>query len=298
MFALRRAGYQQRGRSGESAGFVLPRLLRKPARAIGRVFRGEVQAPRHASVVLNSTMIVGALVYGAYVGGQMPVVMQAVTARTGFAVDQVKVIGNRETSEIDVLDQLQLDGWTSLIGMNVDAARERIAALPWVSSVSVRKTYPDMIEVKLDERQPFAVWQENGQLAVIEPSGKVIAAYRPGSFPDLPVVVGEGAERAAAFMLSRLEAYPDLKRRARAYIRVAGRRWDIRFDTGVVVRLPEFGVGDALAQLDAMQTERDILGKDIASLDMRLADRIVVRLNEAAEAQRQADLKSKPGKRT
>lgn len=297
MFALRRVDRLE-GRHGDAAGFVLPRLLRRPTRAIARVFRGEVQAPRHAALALNAALIASSLAYGAYAGGHMPAVMQAVTARTGFAVDQVKVIGNRETSEIDVLDRLELDGWTSLIGMNADAARERIASLPWVSSVSVRKTYPDMIEVKLDERQPFAIWQENGQLAVIESSGKVIASYRPGSFPELPVVVGEGAERAAAFMLSRMEAYPDLKRRARVFIRVAGRRWDIRFDTGVVVRLPEFGVGDALAQLQAMQDERDILAKDIASLDLRLSDRIVVRLNEEAEAQRQADLKSKSGKRT
>ena len=164
--------------------------------------------------------------------------------------------------------------------------------------MSVRKTYPDTIEVRLDERAPFAIWQENGQLAVIESSGAVIAPYRPGSFANLPMVVGEGAEKAAAFMVSRMDAYPELKQRARVFIRVGSRRWDVKFDTGVVVKLPEFGVGDALAQLQAMQSEQDVLGKDIASLDMRLSDRVIVRLNEAAEAQRQASLKLKPGKRT
>jgi cell division protein FtsQ len=298
VFALRRAGRLDRRHGGDAAGFVLPRLLRRPARAIARIFRGEVEAPRHAALALNTALILSSVAYGAYAGGHMPAVMQAVTARTGFAVDQVKVIGNRETSEIDVLDRLQLDGWTSLIGMNVDAARERISSLPWVSTVSVRKTYPDTIEVRLDERAPFAIWQQNGQLAVIESSGQVIAPYRPGSLSDLPVVVGEGAERAAAFMVSRMEAYPDLKRRARVFVRVGGRRWDITFDSGVVVMLPEFGVGDALVQLQAMQTEQDVLAKDIASLDLRLSDRIVMRLNEDAAEKRQADLKQKPGKRT
>ncbi len=99
-------------------------------------------------------------------------------------------------------------------------------------------------------------------------------------------------------MVSRMEAYPELKQRARVFIRVGSRRWDVKFDTGVVVKLPEFGVGDALAHLQTMQSEQDVLGKDIASLDLRLDDRVIVRLNEAAETQRQADLKSKLGKRT
>jgi cell division protein FtsQ len=49
-----------------------------------------------------------AIVYGAWAGGHMPTVVQAVTARTGFAVDQVKVVGNRETSEIDMLERSSL----------------------------------------------------------------------------------------------------------------------------------------------------------------------------------------------
>lgn len=298
MFALRRTARFE-GQGGDSvAGFVLPRHLRRPARAVGRLFRGEVNVPRHAALVLNTLLIGGFTVYGVYAGGHTPAVMQAITARTGFAVDQVKVVGNRETSEIDVLDRLELDGWTSLIGMNVDAARERIATLPWVSSVSVRKTYPDTIEVRLGEREPFAIWQQNGQLAVVESSGNVIAPYRGGSLGRLPVVVGEGAERSAAAMLAEMNGHPDLKARAQVFVRVAERRWDVKFDTGVVAMLPEFGVGDALRRLEAMQAEQDVLGKDIASIDLRLADRVVMRLTEEAQAQRAAELKPKSGKRT
>ncbi len=298
MFALRRGSRLDRHSGGDAAGFVLPRILRRPVRAIARTFRGEVEFPRHAALALNTALMSCAVGYGAYAGGHIPAVMQAVTARTGFAVDQVKVVGNRETSEIDVLDRLQLDGWTSLVGMNVDAARERIASLPWVSSVSVRKTYPDMIEVRLDERTPFAVWQDNGQLAVIEASGSVIAPYRGGGMSRLPLVVGEGAETAAVSMVSRMDAYPELKNRALVFIRVAGRRWDVKFDSGVVVKLPEFGVADALGQLQIMQAQDGVLDKDIASLDLRLSDRVVVRLNKAAEAQRQGDAKQKSGKST
>lgn len=302
MFALRRAKriLSVRSRVGEpsapfsAAGFVLPRMLRRPVRTIGRLFKGEVKSPRYAVGILNAGLLAATGLYGIYVGGHTPEVLQSITARTGFAVDQVKVIGNRETSEIDVLDRLQLDGWTSLVGMNAGEARDRIASLPWVAQVSVRKTYPDMIEVKLEERKPFAIWQQNKELNVIEASGNVIAPFRGGSMTKLPMVVGEGAEKAAAAFVTKVEAFPELAHRARVYIRVAARRWDIKFESGVIVKLPEFGVEQALQQLDAMDRQSSVLSKDIASLDMRLSDRVVVRLTAEAQERREAELKNKP----
>jgi len=301
VFALKpRHGLRVRGGAGVSSlsglvqGFVLPRWLRRPVRAFGRFGTGDFQPPRFAAGVLNALVVGAAAIYGTIVGGHMPAVVQAVTARTGFAVDQIKVIGNRETSEIDVLERLQLDGWTSLVGMDADEARDRIAALPWVSQVSVRKTYPNAIEVKLDERQPFAIWQHNDELTVIESSGKAIAPYRPGGLSKLPVVVGEGAERDAAAFISKMDAFPGLASRARVYLRIAERRWDVQFENGVVAKLPEFGEDIALADLEKMDRDSGLLSKDIQVVDLRLADRMVVRLTPEAAERREAAGKEKP----
>ncbi|TIN59290.1 MAG: FtsQ-type POTRA domain-containing protein, partial [Mesorhizobium sp.] len=103
-----------------------------------------------------------------------------ITARTGFAVDQVKVVGNRQTSEIDILDRLELDGWTSLIGFNAEAARERIATLPWIEVAAVRKVYPHTLEVRVEEREAFALWQQGDALSVIERNGAMIAPFSGG----------------------------------------------------------------------------------------------------------------------
>ena len=301
MFALKSRQGQGRSWAGASASFlaagerfVLPRWLRRPVRLLVRLGGGEICPPRFVLAALNTTILSASIGYGAYLGGYMPMVVQNITARTGFAVDQIKVIGNRETSEIDVLERLELDGWTSLIGMNAAAARDRIAALPWVRQVSVRKTYPDTIEVKLDERQPFAVWQQNNELTVIEASGNVIAPFRGGRQAQLPMIVGEGGATAGAAFVAKVAAYPDLAGKAKTYLRIAERRWDIQFDNGVVARLPEFGVEQALATLDDMERSGGLLGKDIAVVDMRLFDRVVVRLTPEAVERREASLKAKP----
>ena len=233
----------------------------------------------------------------------MPSVVQGVAAHGGFAVDDVRMAGNKETSDIDVLEKLELTGWTSLVGFDADAARERIAGLPWVESASVRKIYPDVLEVTIEERKPFAIWQHGRELSLIDAEGRIIAPFRQERFATLPLVIGRGANERAAEFLSRLDRVPGLAARTKALIRVADRRWDLRLDNGIAIRLPEFGEDAAVDEIARLDREQGILSRDIAAVDMRLEDRLVVQLTPDAVVRREAALKEqeklrgKPGKR-
>ena len=166
-----------------SDGIVLPRFLRRPARLLGRLTDGNFEAPRYSASILTIGLLSVAGIYGAYLGGQFPIVVQAVTSRLGFAIDEVKVSGNHETSEIDILDRLGLDGWTSTIGFDAEAARRQIADLPWVQAAAVRKIYPDTLQIQIEERKPFAIWQHGSELSLVEESGRVIAPYAAAAMP-------------------------------------------------------------------------------------------------------------------
>jgi cell division protein FtsQ len=273
-------------------GFVVPRLLRRPVRLLARITDGDFEAPRFSATILSSALLAASALYGAYAGGHMPAVIQAVTAHSGFAVDQVQVSGHRETSEIDVLGALRLDGWTSLVGFDVEAARERVAALPWVETASVRKIYPDTLEVGIAERKPFAIWQHGSGLSLIEASGHVIAPFSGGRFAALPLVLGIGADKAAASFVRKVEGYPGLASRVKGYIRVAERRWDLRLENGITVKLPERDEDAAINELLAMDRENGLLSRDILAVDLRLDDRVVVELTPDAQANRLAALKS------
>lgn len=104
------------------------------------------------------------------IGGHTQDVAQATTSAAGFAIEDVKVSGNDQTSEIEILQLLGLDGTTSLVALDADAARQKIANLPWVENVEVRKVYPKAIEVKLTERKAYAIWQHGSELA--DPEGR------------------------------------------------------------------------------------------------------------------------------
>ncbi|TPL74780.1 cell division protein FtsQ/DivIB [Mesorhizobium sp. B2-3-15] len=274
--------------------FVLPRVLRRPVRILTRLGDGEFQAPRFSAAIMSSVLLVSSGAYGAYLGGHADGIIQSITARTGFAVDQVKVVGNRQTSEIDILDRLELDGWTSLIGFDAEAARERIATLPWIQVAAVRKVYPHTLEVRVEERAAFALWQQGSDLSVIEKDGAVIAPFSGGKQVLLPLLIGTGAPAKAPDFLARIEHYPDLASRIKGYVRVGERRWDLKLDNGITIKLPEDDEDQALAELVKMDHDKGLLSRDIAAVDMRLTDRLVVELTPQAATQREAALNEKP----
>lgn len=274
-------------------GRVLPRPMRRVVRFVVSLCSGRIAIPQHAGKVSLAGFYSAVAFYGIIVGGHGPAVVQAVTAGAGFAVEDVLVSGNRQTSEIDILQLLGLDGSTGLLGLDIAVARQALADMPWVESVEVRKVYPRAVEVVLRERQAYGIWQHGTELSLIEKSGSVIAPLRDNKFASLPLFVGRDAETAAAAVELEFARFPDIASRVKAFVRVAGRRWDIHLDNGVVVKLPEDDVGAALAKLSRLDAEQQLLARDIAAIDMRLADRTTIQLTPEAQERRLAALEER-----
>jgi cell division protein FtsQ len=271
----------------------LPRWLREPARIAVSLFRGDIAFPRFSATIASACLLAATGAYGAYLGGQWPGIIQAVTSRTGFAIDNVRVTGNRQTSEIDVLGALGLDGWTSQIGFSAAAAREKVLALPWVQEASVHKIYPGTVEIAISEKTPYAIWQHGDELTLIQKNGGIIAPFTGGKFASLPLVVGAGAATGAAGIVAKVEQFPNLAGRVKGYVRVGGRRWDVTFDNGVTIKLPETGEDQAIAALSRMDREHSLLSRDIVAVDMRLENRLFVQLSPEAAAAREATVKER-----
>lgn len=272
------------------SGRVLPRPLRRIVRFTISLAVGRVPIARHTGTIAAVSFLAATGFYGMSLGGHTQDFAQTTTTAAGFAIDDVKVSGARETSEIEILEHLGLDGTTSLVALDVEEARNKLSKLPWVERVSVRKVYPGTIEVALKERQAFAIWQHGEDLSLIEENGSVIAPLRDNKFSALPLFVGRDAETAAAGFDKQFDNWPEIKSRVKAYVRVAGRRWDLRLDNGIVVKLPENNIARAMQVLSQFEAEHGLLERDIAAVDLRLEDRTTIRLTEGAAARRKVVL--------
>ncbi|MEI6159762.1 MAG: cell division protein FtsQ/DivIB, partial [Roseococcus sp.] len=137
--------------------------------------------------------------------------------------------------------------------------------------------------IRITERRAFAVWQREGRFSVIDREGRVMATERLEAFGPLPLVVGIGAERVAAPMIDLLRSAPEISDRVQAIIRVSERRWNLRLQNGADIMLPEGHEEAAITRLAELQARDRLLDRPLAAVDLRLPDRLVVRMQTPAQ---------------
>ena len=113
---------------------------------------------------------------------------------------------NSQIRENEVLAAAGLDHRVSLAFLDVNEVRERLERVPMIKSAAVRKLYPNELVITLQEREPHAIWQLNGELFVIAADGTVIDLMQDERFVGLPLVVGDQANTRNKDYLALLEA--------------------------------------------------------------------------------------------
>jgi cell division protein FtsQ len=206
--------------------------------------------------------------------------MAALAARSGFQVAKVEVQGLKRMDEMPVyslaLDQID----RSMLSVDLAALRTRVMTLGWVADARVTRRLPATLVIDIVEREPVAVWQHGGQLSLIDVNGVVLERVNERAMPDLPLVVGPAANRETRALQALMGAAPALKPLLAGATWVGNRRWDLRFQSGETLSLPE-GNGAAsaalmkFAQLDGVNR---LLGRGIVRFDMRDPDRFVLRM--------------------
>jgi len=202
-------------------------------------------------------------------------------ARAGFGIGKINISGQSLTSEATILKALGLEPQMSTLNFDADAALARIEAIPSIKSATIRKVYPDQLIVSVEEKLPMARWRIGDATYLVDENGGPVARD-DGSFRELPLVVGAGAADDSMVMIRTLERYPAITRDLAALSRIADRRWDLIFYSGLRVQLPENGVAQALQQLDMYQSGVALLDRDVTVIDMRVAGMVSLKLGELA----------------
>ena len=264
-----------------------------------------IKIPRGAGVTAAIIIMFGGLAYGMVKGEHLPEVAafladtrdQAANA-VGFRIADLTVTGHDQLTREEVLASGLVTGRSSLLFLDVDATRERLKTNPWIADATVRKLLPGQLRIEIKERTPFALWQKHRRVSVIADDGTVLEQFVAPQNLTLPLVVGQGAETRARDFLALLDRFPGIREQVRASILVGERRWNLRLRNGLDVRLPETGVASALEQLVALDRDVRLLSRDIVVVDMRLSDRVTVRLSERAAQARQDQIRdAKKGKK-
>ncbi|HTJ57073.1 MAG TPA: FtsQ-type POTRA domain-containing protein [Devosiaceae bacterium] len=278
----------------------LPGLIAAPRRRsflnIGRVW------VLHRKRVLQGMVLLGCCAVGGGLyqvreeigtqAGNLYVLGERQLAHSPFAIARISISGMSLTDEKTIVSALAIRPETSMFNFDADAARQAIEALPAVSEATVRKVYPSHVYVSVTERVPVARWRLNGVTYLIDSTGAKISE-NGGDYPSLPLVVGDAAGDDAMVMLMAMNQYPALKQGLVALSRIADRRWDMIYQSGLRIQLPESGVAQALAQLMTLQDKFQLLQRDIVVVDLRVPGIVAVEPSQAAAQQLAAAAKAR-----
>ena len=199
------------------------------------------------------------------------------TAKVGLVISDVLLEGRVHTPRHSILHAVGVRRGDPILGVNPSRIAQRVMAISWVKNVIVERRLPDTIYVKIVERKPMALWQITGRVALIDTGGVVLTRRNLKQFSGLLTVVGGDAPGHTPKLLTMISENPVLARRVRFAVRVSGRRWDLRFDNGIDVSLPQRGAAAAWARLGRLEQKHGLLGNDIKAIDLRLPDRLIVR---------------------
>jgi cell division protein FtsQ len=274
----------------------------KQRRSRSVVDRFERRLPRFLGTWLLAGFMAVTAVVGLSAGGQITEFFEEhgrphhVAAKlVGLGIEEIAISGLIQLREGEILGAAGISPKISLPFLDVALAREALEALPLVQSASVRKLYPDGVVISLVEREPYALWQVDGEVYVISMDGQVIDIFRPDPrYIALPLVVGEAANDRLEDYFSLVDSAGPLTQRIRAGTLVAERRWTLKLDNGMDVRLPEIDPMGALQRLVDLEERHGLLEKDVIAIDLRMPDRVVVRLTEEAQAERTEKMKKQP----
>lgn len=209
---------------------------------------------------------------------------QQIETRPEFMVNLLAIEGASAPTETHIRSIFPYALPLSSFDLDLAAVQALVTDLPVVAKAAVRIRQGGVLAVEVSERLPVALWRTHHGIGIVDLEGVVIGAVESRAHrADLPIIAGEGADRAVAEALDILAAATPLGARVKGLVRIGERRWDVVLDRDQRILLPEAAPARALERVIVLHQVHDMLERDLAVVDMRLAERPTLRLTASAQ---------------
>ena len=209
----------------------------------------------------------------------------ALAAKAGFQVQRVEVTGMERVDQVKVYQLVLAEKDRAMPLVDIEKVRADLLQYGWIKDARVARRLPDTLAVEIIERKPTAIWQRDGKYSLIDADGIVLQNIGPGEGGDLPTLNGNDANRQTVALSALLDQASALKSQVSGATWVGNRRWDLQFQTGETLALPEGEAAAAKALLNfaRMDGVHRLLGRDLIHFDLRDPDRAYFRKSPKAE---------------
>lgn len=197
-------------------------------------------------------------------------------AAVGVKLENVRLVGVSDQASPDIKKALAFHRDQPFTFLDLNQVQRDVENVGWVKSATIRRQFPGTLIVSVVERPRLAVWQYQGRDQVIDDTGQIIPEAVASKFPDLPLIVGEGANETASDIIELLRARPQLMQRVFALQRVDTRRWNILLKNGTLIKLPAVNQDQAMTRLDLLIAQQRVLDQGLAEIDLLDPNALVV----------------------
>jgi cell division protein FtsQ len=203
----------------------------------------------------------------------------ALAAKAGFQVQRVEVTGMERVDQVRVYQLVLAEKDRAMPLVDIDKVRADLLKYGWIKDARVARRLPDTLAVEIVERKPAAIWQRNGKYSLIDANGIVLQNIAAGEGGDLPTLNGIDANRHAVALNTLLDNASALKAQVIGATWVGNRRWDLQFQSGETLALPEGekAAAEALLNFARMDGIHRLLGRDLIHFDLRDPERAYFR---------------------
>lgn len=200
------------------------------------------------------------------------------SVQSGFVVDDISLIGRINTRKSDVMEAIKVVRGQSILEIDPKKIHSKIEKLPWVEFAVIQRHLPNRLVVTIIEREPIAIWQKDSNLSLIDRKGHLIQVSNLRPFRKLPTLIGDDAPARASNLLNLLTSEPAISTEVVGATWIGGRRWNVNLKGGIEIQLPETNPGQAWGLLARLNKKYTLLSRDINIIDLRLPDRIIVKM--------------------
>ncbi|WOE76156.1 cell division protein FtsQ/DivIB [Alterisphingorhabdus coralli] len=198
----------------------------------------------------------------------------------GFEVKHVEVRGLENVNELKVYEIVLAEKDRAMPLVDLDRLRNELMQFGWIGDARVSRQLPDTLIVDIVEREPHAVWNDGKQLAIIDDEGRLLEVIKDAREVDLPLISGKNANTKAAALDALMDQAPALEPMVTEAKWVGNRRWDLVFQSGETLALPEGEEASkaAFVTFARMEGVNRLLGTGVTHFDLRDPDRAYFRL--------------------
>jgi cell division protein FtsQ len=253
----------------------------------------QAEVQRFLTWAILGVLLIAALLVANWFGVPQAAYRQVgvMTAKAGFEVRDIEVVGMRRVDQMKVYDMVLDHTNEPMLLVDIDEIQRDLSSYGWIKQVRVSRQLPDKLFIEIGERKPVAVWQDNGNYKLLDDQGKVLESISEAEIGNMPIVNGPNANRNLASLNDLLDNAQSLKSQVAGATWVGNRRWDIRFKSGETLALPEGEqlAAQALVNFTRMDGVHRLLGRNIIHFDLRDPDRMYMR-----KAPKEKPVESKP----